>query len=224
MINYLKEKFRKQPKTWFSSDLHFSHKNVITYCNRPFKDIEEMNEALIKLWNETVKKQDIIYVLGDFSLNPKWSRLLIPKLNGKKILVAGNHDACHISHKKCGKMVSRYLEDGWAEVHPHYKHLQLKNGQNVVLSHLPYDNEYDDRYKQYKLPYQGNILLHGHLHGKYKKKGNQIDVGYDAHQKILSEEEVIQLIEDKRDFIPSHLTKYFQEKAKVSGNNDDENV
>lgn len=224
MIKAIKKLFMKEATTWFTSDLHFSHRNVINYCNRPFKDIDEMNVALIKLWNDTVKKQDTVYVLGDFSLNPKWSTVLLPQLNGTKILVAGNHDGCHVSNKKCVKMKERYLTDGWLEVHPHYKHFQLKNGQNVLLSHLPYDNDYDDRYKQYKFPYKGLVLLHGHLHGRYKKNGKQIDVSYDAHQAIISEDTVIELIEDKRDFIASHLTEFYKERAKDPNNKTDENM
>lgn len=52
---------------WVTSDLHFGHKNIIKYENRPFKDIEEMDKAIIELWNKTVKKDDKIYILGDFS-------------------------------------------------------------------------------------------------------------------------------------------------------------
>ena len=44
---------------WVTSDLHFGHKNIIKYENRPFKDIEEMDKAIIELWNKTVKKDDL---------------------------------------------------------------------------------------------------------------------------------------------------------------------
>lgn len=212
MIKWLKEKFRRTPKRWFTSDLHFSHRNVIPYCNRPFKDVEEMNAHIIKTWNKTVKPFDTIYVLGDFSLNPNWSKRIVPLLNGHKVLVAGNHDGCHISQKKCSKFLAKYLND-WHEVMIHWGTLTLKNDRVVIMSHLPYDNEYDDRYKQYKLADQGFVLLHGHLHGRYIKNGKQIDVSWDAHAgKILSEDELIDIINSDKDYIPSHLTEYYKNR------------
>jgi len=53
-------------KTWFTSDTHFGHFNIIEYCNRPFKTVDEMNSKLIRFWNERVKPDDIVYFLGDF--------------------------------------------------------------------------------------------------------------------------------------------------------------
>lgn len=52
---------------YYISDTHFGHKNVIRYDNRPFDSIEEMDEAMIQLWNETVNDADAVYILGDFS-------------------------------------------------------------------------------------------------------------------------------------------------------------
>ena len=53
---------------FFTADQHFGHKSIIEYCNRPFSDVEEMNEALIENWNKTVDNNDKIFVLGDFAL------------------------------------------------------------------------------------------------------------------------------------------------------------
>lgn len=210
MINWFKQKFGPA-RTYFTSDLHFGHKNVINYCNRPFNDLDEMHDRIIKVWNNTIRKKDIVYVLGDFSLNPKWSKLIVPKLNGYKILIAGNHDACHISNKKNEKFIKRYLEE-WDEVHSQFHSINLKNNQLIGLSHLPYDNAYDSRYSEYKPFDIGCILAHGHLHGHYIKNGRQIDVSWDAHQKIISEDELISIIDDPREFIPSHLTEFYKNR------------
>ena len=51
---------------FFTSDLHLGHKNIIKYCNRPFSSLEEMNRIIIRRWNERVKVEDIVFVIGDF--------------------------------------------------------------------------------------------------------------------------------------------------------------
>lgn len=53
---------------WFTSDTHFDHANVIEYCKRPFSNVEEMNEAMIRNWNKRVMPEDTIFHLGDFHL------------------------------------------------------------------------------------------------------------------------------------------------------------
>ena len=85
-------------RRFVTSDLHFFHKNIIAFhkniiadCQRPFADVEEMNEVIIKNWNEVVKKDDMVYVLGDFSFcSREMVKELVLKLNGRKILIAGN--------------------------------------------------------------------------------------------------------------------------------------
>ena len=81
-------------RRWVIADLHFGHTNVIDYANRPFFDVEEMERELIKNWNNTVAKDDIIYVLGDFTLSRRTELIsrLCGALHGHKVLVMGNHD------------------------------------------------------------------------------------------------------------------------------------
>ena len=84
------------PKTtYFISDTHFNHVNIVKYCNRPFDSVEEMNNTIIENWNKTVKENDIVYFLGDFVLS-KNKGTMVKKykdlLNGEIIFIKGNHD------------------------------------------------------------------------------------------------------------------------------------
>jgi calcineurin-like phosphoesterase family protein len=214
-------------KTLFCSDIHFGHKNVINYCNRPYRDkdgnpdVLAMHAAIVALWNSQVDKDDTVYVLGDVSLNPKWIIELFPLLNGTKILVMGNHDSCFPAHKKHEKMMKKYLIH-FKEIYLH-KEITLKNGRHVLLSHLPYATEealkFDTRYISYRPDDKGMVLVHGHLHGHYKKNGRMIDVGLDAHDmKLLTEDDLIALIDDERDFIPSSITEFYKQRNDVRTN------
>ena len=72
---------------FFTSDTHFWHSNIIKYCNRPFMDIEEMNEEIIKRWNDKIEKDDLVFHLGDFAFcGPSQYKTLLERLNGKKNL------------------------------------------------------------------------------------------------------------------------------------------
>lgn len=90
---------------YFISDTHFNHDREFVYGPRGFKSIEEMNEALIKNWNETVTGADDIYVLGDFFLgtDERFIRDTIMKLRGNIHLIFGNHDT--------PKKIQMYYED-----------------------------------------------------------------------------------------------------------------
>lgn len=81
-------------KRFLIADLHFGHSNIIEYENRPFSNVAEMNNKLIYQWNMFVDKDDIVYVLGDFTLSRRKEIIkeLVNKLNGEKILIMGNHD------------------------------------------------------------------------------------------------------------------------------------
>lgn len=83
----------KEDNIFFTSDTHFGHKNIIKYCDRPFKDVNEMDESLIMNWNNTVPLDGVVFHLGDLSFgNESYTTDIINRLNGKIILVDGNHD------------------------------------------------------------------------------------------------------------------------------------
>jgi len=78
---------------FFVGDTHFGHANIITYCNRPFLTVQDMNEKLIQNWNRVVQPADTVIHLGDFSfLKDDKAKEICAQLNGHKVLVRGNHD------------------------------------------------------------------------------------------------------------------------------------
>ena len=102
----------------YTSDLHLYHDNIIKLCNRPFKNVDEMHETIKNNWNKKVKPDDTVIVGGDVGY-PKSSKdfklitEFIKELNGKKILVSGNHDNKLVTNKafrNCFEFITKYLE------------------------------------------------------------------------------------------------------------------
>jgi calcineurin-like phosphoesterase family protein len=76
---------------YLTADTHFNHTNIIKYCHRPFKTIEEMNDTLVINWNRVVKINDMVIFLGDLGFKDN-GNIWVSKLNGNKLLIRGNHD------------------------------------------------------------------------------------------------------------------------------------
>lgn len=163
-------------EVFFTSDTHFFHKNVIEYCNRPFNNVEEMNEGIINLWNEVVPKDGIVFHLGDVCFGGK-TRLeaVVPRLNGTIYLIRGNHDV---------KNIPPYL---FKDV---YEQLMIKvvgdeeiPEQKIFMHHFPFLTWPEKE--------QGCWQLFGHLHLKNdinnrnpikdKLSINQLEIGVDGH-------------------------------------------
>ena len=124
---------------WWASDYHFSHFNIISYCNRPFKTAEEMNETIIERHNEKVKPEDTVFFLGDFIFKGGKYRLFENRLNGKFIFLQGNHD----NNNSLKTIITKiYIYHG---------------SKNICMTHRP---EYADP----KVP----LNFCGHVHGRYK--------------------------------------------------------
>lgn len=110
------------------SDTHFNHRNVITYSGRPYSDVEEMNKDLISRWNSVVSKNDIVIHCGDFALDKNSTiQNLRNQLNGRIILVRGNHDEHGIIwYQTRGFLYAKrarlklVLPDGAVDVFSHY--------------------------------------------------------------------------------------------------------
>lgn len=132
------------------SDMHFGHQNIMKYENRPFANVDEMDSTIINNWNNTVKKDDKVFVLGDVSFyNKEKTTEIIKKLNGYKFLILGNHDNA--------RSINWWKETGFDEV---IKYSIIYN-EFYILSHEPvYLNE--------NMPYAN---IHGHIHHlKYDSK------------------------------------------------------
>lgn len=139
-------------KTFFTSDLHFGHNNILKFDNRPFNNILEHDDELIRRWNNKVSKGDVVYVLGDLFWKPTEKHTaedILKKLNGQIILIKGNHDNWVKGvHKKLLAGVKDYDDIK----------VQLEDGtiKRCVLSHY-----FTPMYNGH---YYGGIHLHGHSH------------------------------------------------------------
>ena len=155
------------PQTFFTSDIHFWHKNIIDFCKRPFGSVEHMNEQLIKNHNMIVGKQDHVWYLGDLSFGTyDQTAECLDQLNGIKHLIVGNHDR----KGRAEKLFNRDWEKWFVEKHDY---LRLKIGEHrFAVCHFPFASWE-----------RGYINLHGHLHSLagYKNKWRQYDVGVDAN-------------------------------------------
>lgn len=89
-----KHKFSlSEDKLFFTSDPHYGHENILKYCHRPFSSIEEHNEELIRLWNETVPEDGIVFILGDIGFcSETYLKTILNRLHGKIYWIIGNHD------------------------------------------------------------------------------------------------------------------------------------
>lgn len=145
---------------WFISDTHFSHANIIIYSNRPFKNIDEMDYAIINRWNCTVSPDDNVYHLGDFGFGrEEHLQEILDQLNGRKHLIRGNHD----------KHAVRL--HGWEWIKDYYE-IHIKHHEIVCLFHYPM--------KAWNMSHFGSIALHGHMHGILDGNSQTLDVGVDC--------------------------------------------
>jgi calcineurin-like phosphoesterase family protein len=112
------------------------------YCERPFDSVEEMNEAIVKNWNDHVKKEDFIYHLGDFGFGPLQSNQeIFSRLNGKKYLIRGNHDNSSIKQLgwvwvKDTAMIKVYDQYIWLSHYPHRTWNRARHGAWHLFGHI----------------------------------------------------------------------------------------
>jgi calcineurin-like phosphoesterase family protein len=166
-------------QTWFSSDWHFTHRLMAEL--RGFSSVKEHDDAIIANINKCVKPEDTIWVLGDVGMGPlpRFAHCL-DQLNGRaKHLITGNHDEVWPGYRDSFK-----YQEAWFRYFDSVQAFARRkiDGKAVLLSHFPYEADHTDRarYVQYRLRDEGEILLHGHTHGKEKLHGREIHAGLDA--------------------------------------------
>ena len=130
--------------TWFISDTHFGHRNIIGYCRPEFPFVEDMDEALIKNWNERVKPGDRVYHLGDFAISPKHAAAIRPRLNGTIRLIVGNHDdipkLVNYGLFQRVQLWRAFKEHGFTATHIPLAASQLRHGTFNVHGHVHANN------------------------------------------------------------------------------------
>ena len=175
---------------FLTSDIHFGHKNVIGFCNRPFRDVDHMNEKLIKNWNEVIGIDDVVYIIGDISFTGiEKTKEILRRLNGKKHVIKGNHDKKeHLEILKKEYLILNYQD-----------YLEVEhNGKLFILFHYPIE--------EWHWMQKGTIHLHGHIHSgptksdyhSITKKENRYDVGVDNNNYYpISIEDIIKKLGNK---------------------------
>lgn len=169
---------------WLTSDLHIGHANIVTYCDRPYADVDEMNADLVRRWNERVASGDVVYILGDLALGKlEESLAIVGTLNGTKILVPGNHDRMfRCQGTKWTNVCKRYISAGVDSIAGEQIELVI-GGHQTLACHFPYAGDskdgHEDRFADHR-PKGNGRLVHGHTHGKWRCNGNMVDVGVDA--------------------------------------------
>lgn len=137
---------------WLTSDLHFGHDREFIWGPRGFKNVYEMNEAIIKNWNTVIAPEDEVYVLGDLMLGDNEVGIkMIKQLKGKIHIILGNHDTA--------KRIELY-EQCYNIVDIKYADLIKYNGYSFYLSHYPtITSNLEKEFGKHCL-----LNIHGHTH------------------------------------------------------------
>jgi calcineurin-like phosphoesterase family protein len=178
--------------TFFTSDTHYFHKNIMRedFSNRPFNDVDHMNEELIKSWNRVVGEDDTVYHLGDVSLgSASKTTEIIRRLNGHKHLILGNHEKS-VMRKEATRNLFESIQAG----------LNIRvDGIDLYLHHYAC--------RVWNKSHRGSYHLYGHSHDslEYEEWGRSMDVSVDTAARILGEYrpfsfEEINRILSKREF------------------------
>lgn len=195
---------------WFTSDLHLGHarvRDLVPLRGESFSDLDHMNTELVRRWNERVLPDDVVYCLGDMVMGQREKTLpMLSRLNGRKLLVMGNHDYCwpHLWKTSQAEKAQRWKDAYW----PYFKGLfteismPLSDGTHVHMHHFPYlgDSHAEDRYADHRPKDLGVPLLHGHVHDAWRTATTpagtpMVNVGVDVNGFApVSEQEILSLL------------------------------
>lgn len=170
---------------FFTSDQHFGHANILKYeadyrkdhSGVTFRTVKHMDDAIVANWNATVGADDTVYTLGDFSYKIATIAEYLPRLNGRIILIAGNHDP-FFELCSTGREVEareQAINAGFADMHMQHV-IEIDGIGAVKLSHFPYlpqkpGDEQRPRYMELRPEPTGEaLLLHGHIHSEWKTR------------------------------------------------------
>jgi calcineurin-like phosphoesterase family protein len=147
----------KNQDIFFISDLHLGHNNVIDYDNRPFNDVDEMNETIVRNWNNTVDKNSTVFYLGDLYMKMPFDKIkeLVHSLNGKIYFILGNHDKLNViksldRFEWISSMSEIYVDDEDGR----------GGNQQIIMCHFPL--------LVWNKHHKGSWLLQGHCHHNIK--------------------------------------------------------
>lgn len=159
--------------TWYTSDLHFFHKNVVQHTDRAVATTQENHdEWLVELWNKQVKPNATVVHAGDFSFDSKMLTMeaLLSRLQGRIVLLEGNHDQIKVFERL------KALD----KIQNCHQHLHTKIfGNKVHIYHFPI--------ACWNQQHRGAWHLHGHSHGTFKASGKILDVGLDNAYNLYQE-------------------------------------
>lgn len=140
---------------YYISDTHFNDINVFNKCSRPFKDLKEMKETIIKNYNGKVKNNDHVYILGDLAKDDSIEAIdIIQNLNGHKHLLIGNHDLQILDYIIASQIFETI----------DFMILIEDNNRKVCLCHYPVMDWMEFN--------RGGYHVYGHIHNKTEKNSS----------------------------------------------------
>jgi len=201
---------------FYVSDTHLDHPDILKWCagTRPYRDVDEMNEAVVYEWNKVVGKKDEVRIIGDFAFknHRKWANAL----NGKKFLVLGNHDGMPL------EAIAGLTGDVDADTQKTLQQFRkvatqvecCTLGQRMIMNHYPL--------KTWEDAYSGSYGLHGHVHGRMReslpdgidKRYLYLDVGWDVHGRPISFDEVDDIMVKKAERMSPDFQDRFMARRK----------
>ncbi len=162
------------PNIWITADQHYFHENIIKFQNRPFANVQEMNNQMVKLHNSVVDDNDIVYNVGDFSLGTYEETVnLIAKLNGNQVFLRGDHDYWMDDIKS--PIVSKNFNEIVVSPNQLYElNFGGQSGTSIILCHYAL--------RVWRKKHYGSYHFYGHSHGNVPNVERSMDVGVDTNK------------------------------------------